>query len=296
MKAYASTSANVTGAFPLTVGKNSSTGTSTDGTPYVADYLNDLWPVLQGLMDRCGMTPSGSVEAYVAVGSGSNIGQGAFTGVATAQHLQSLAYNFGAPGEIVMDFIQGVNALPATRRALALQGQMVDGYLYPDLWYNCWCGSAANATASSFYTTSDAGGTTRATTGMTVNGVTGGRYLRLPDVRGLSPVGYGSNGTFTAVNATAFSSSVGLYAGQVAGLGAVLTDLMQGHYHDIASNAGASIIQNGGTGSSASIATSGSAFLTGKIGAPITDGTNGVPRTGAWTRGPSFACNIGIRY
>lgn len=302
MKAYVTTSANVTGVFPLTLAKNSSTGTATDGTPIVADYTNDLWPLMQGLMDRCAMTPSGTVEAYVAVGSGNASGQGAFTGVASAQHMQSLAYNFGAPGEIVFDFIQGVNALPATRRVLALTGSIVDGYLYPDLWYNCWCGSAANATAPWFFTSSSnasyaAATAARTTTGMTVNGVTGGRYLVLPDCRGLSPVGLGNNGMATGVAGTdGRSVNLTVYTGGTA-LGYILWDQFMGHWHQLYKASPNSAIPSVGAGSALPIdGTSNVAYSNDLLRDPKSDGTNGTPRTGAYTRTPGFACNIGIRY
>ena len=288
MKAYVTTSGQVTGVFPATVAKNSSTGAATDGTPILADYTNDMWPVMQGLMDRCAMTPSGSVEAYVAVGSGSLVGVGALTGVATAQHLLSLAYNYGAPGEIVFDFVQGVNALPATRRVMALQGQNIDGFLYPDLWYNTWCGAAANAAAVYFFTSSSSSATyatasaARSTTGLTVNGVTGGRYLFLPDLRGLSPVMVGTNGSptgiagYAAANATAFSAGTAL--------GAVLADMLQGHYHQTwVSEGGGSALPLGSGGP-----LQGSVYSYTPLSAsnpPITDGTNGTPRKGAETAG-----------
>jgi hypothetical protein len=293
MKAYATTSANVTGAFPVTVAKNSSTGTSTDGTPYLADYITDTWVPFQALLDRCGMTPSGNVEAYTAVGSGNASGQGAITGSTYMQHMLSMQYHFGAPGEIVFDFIQGVNALPATRRVMAFTGQNIDGFLYPDLWYNTWCGSAANATAVYFFTSSSSSATyatasaARSTTGLTVNGVTGGRYLFLPDLRGLSPIGLGINSNpwgnpgGAAVNGTAFAGG--------SSLGAILTDIMQGHLHSIAVNSGTGLSQVSNYFANTfnnNISTSG----------PIADGTNGTPRVGAYTRTPGFACNIGIRF
>jgi len=302
MKAYVTTSANVTGVFPFTVAKNSSTGVATDGTPIVADYTNDLWPVMQGLMDRCGMTPSGTVEAYVQVGSGSAVGVGALTGVASAQHLLSLGYNYGAPGEIVFDFIQGVNALPATRRVLALTGQIVDGFLYPDLWYNCWCGSAANATAVWFFTSSTqasyaAAQAARTTTGLTVNGVTGGRYLVLPDLRGLSPVGLGINGMSSGTaGANGQAANAAYFTGGTA-LGYILLDVMQGHYTNRNVSAATEQIVGTSGGAYGFVATgAGIVSTTASTGAPITDGTNGTPRTGAYTRTPGFACNIGIRH
>jgi len=287
MKSYQGTSGNVVGGFPLTAAKNSSTGVSTDGTPYVADYLNDIWQLLQGLMDRSGaMTPSGTVESYVQIGSGSAAGLGSIVGNPAMQHLQSMQAHFGAPGEIVMDFfgLAGSALGFQGHRVFALTGQVMDGWAYPDVWYNCWVGAAANPGATIFYTTSDAGGTTRATTGLTVNGVTGGRYLVLPDCRGLSPIGLGTNTKFGMGSLPTFASGGST-------LGAYLADMMQAHQHTVTSfingftsGAGFNALTLSGTGQ------------VNNTFATVTDGANGTPRTGLYTRTPGFACNIGMRF
>lgn len=302
MKAYITTSVNVGGVFPVSVAVNSSTGTSTNGTPYVADYVTDTWAMLQGLMDRCAMTPSGTIEAYTAVVAGNASGQGAITGSGIMQHIQSLQYHFGAPGEIVFDFFQSANALPGTRRVLALTGSIIDGFIYPDLWYNTWVGAAANGTAPFFFTSSTqasyaAASAARTTTGLTVNGVTGGRYLVLPDCRGLSPVGFGTNGTFKNANgsgATYASGSYFPYASGTAGLGQYLADMFQGHWHPLTGMG-----SGGGTGRFTPDSAGTGAYLSWsgvRAESPVTDNTNGTPTVGFFTRTPSFACNIGIRY
>lgn len=293
MKDYGVTSANVTGTFPLVRAKNSSTGTSTDGTPFVADYLQPTWVLTQSLMDRCGsMANSGTIESYTAVGSGSASGQGYVSGDPAQQLLWSMQRHFGLPGEIVEHFLN--STAQGQDRVLPLTGQVVDGYLYPDLWHNTWVGAGANATAAAFYTTSDAGGTTRATTGFTVNGVTGGRYLVLPDCRGLSPIGLGAN-TKTTIAYTGGTS-----------IGAYLADKMQGHEHLMrASTSGGTPASIGGATTDSFLGVSASsgryyASTTGDGSRVMTgyntEAGNTTPRTGLYTQTPGFACNIGIRY
>jgi len=217
MKDYLATyGANVTGSFPVTAAKNSTTSVSTDGTPFTADGYNDMWPLWMALLDRVAMVPSGSDEAYVAVGSGSASGQGAVVGSATQQKLWSFQRQFSQPGDIIAHFRNATSQ--SQTRELLLTGQVVDGYLYPDLWYNTWVGAGINNTAPAFYTTSDSGGTTRATTGLTVNGVTGGRYLKLPDLRG-----YGLRGVDTG--------NLRDPAGSTRGLGSAQLDAFQDHVH-----------------------------------------------------------------
>ena len=288
MKAYVTTSANVTGVFPNTLAKNSSTGVSTDGTPLVADYTNDLWPLMQCLMDRVGQTPSGTIEAYTAVGTGSAAGLGQTVNDPAQQHISSLARNFAAAGEIVFDVVNG-SAL--SRRVVQLQGQVLDGYLYPDLVFNTWVGAGSNGSATGFYTTSDSGGSTRATTGLTINGVTSGRYLVLPDYRGLSPIGLGVNTKFQ------LNTSPNVFPTGGATLAAYLADKMQGHYHQQYNNTtgGAATRYNTPTGGGS--LTGLTSIVDGStVAQAISDGTNGTPRTGLYTNGPGFACNIGVRY
>jgi len=280
MKSYLSSSANVNGVWPFIAPKNSSGPSLTDGTPILADFSAPDWALTQALMDRVSMTASGTVELYTAVGSGSSSGVGQTISDPAQQRIAALARNFGHPGELVFDMI----TTAPTRRVIALQGQTVDGFLYPDLWYSTWCGSANNATANAFFTTSDAGGVTRAVTGLTVNGVTGGRYLVLPDARGLSPAGNGTNGNATwgkTANGTFYTASI---------LTMYILDMMAGHLHQVYG------YQNSaGSGSSANSVNAGTASGV-YTGTPSTDGTNGTPRVGALTRTPSFVTNIGIRY
>ena len=277
MKKYENTSGYVTGTYPNTLAKNSSTGVSTDGTPWVQDYVNAHWALVQALSHRVGQTWSGTVEAYTAVGSGSAAGLGQTINDPAQQQFRALAANFGAAGELVFDVI---NASVTDRRVVQPQGQVLDGFLYPDLVYSTWVGAGANGAATGFYTTSDAGGTTRSAAGLTINGITSGRYLVLPDYRGLSPIMMGTNGK-TAI----------AYAGATT-LNAYLADQMQGHIHiETAQSAGGSLLTV-----QALLAGGGQANTNNTTTIPVTDGTNGTPRTGLYTRTPGFACNCGLRY
>jgi len=287
MKAYEAVSGQVLNTFPTVAAKNSSTGTSVDGTPLLADYWTDFWAFYQGLMHRAGtvaMTPSGTVEAYTAVGAGSAAGQGYIIGNPAMQHLQSMMSHFGMPGEIVPHFLN--TTTQALVRMLTLTGQVVDGFLYPDLVYATWVGSSANATAPAFYTTSDSGGTTRATTGLTVNGVTSGRYLKLPDLRGYSLRGVDTGNLRDP-------------AGSTRGLGSAQLDAFQGHFHRIKSP---DYLDNfasdgGANANGAQIARSAVAGVNyWSATAPITDGTNGTPRTAVETRMVNVNCFFAIRY
>jgi hypothetical protein len=283
MKDWGSAGINYTGVWPNVLPKNSSTGTSTDGTVYNADVIQPLWSLTQALMNRLPMAVSGTLEVYTAVGSGSSSGLGAIPGDPAQQLMWALQRNFSAPGEIVPHFLN--STAQGQVRALPLNGQVIDGFTYPDLWYNTWVGSAANAAAPAFYTTSDSGGTTRATTGLTVNGVTGGRYLNLPDCRGLFARGIGTSTVNQGANGTYFTGG--------SSMGQVLLDMTQGHVHVLTFYASVSGGGNTYPGTTNSF-TSGPYFNVTNL--PSTDGTNSTPRTGFETRPVSFACMWAVRY
>jgi microcystin-dependent protein len=103
--------------------------------------------------------------------------------------------------------------------------------------------------------------------------------FNLPDLRAAAPVGAGT--------------STGYTQNETIALGAKLNDQMQGHLHGPLSpatsfwGAGVSpVVQTGGAGALASVAST---------SVPITDGTNGTPRTGNVTRGKVVAVNYIIK-
>lgn len=162
------------------------------------------------------------------------------------------------------------NDTPAVHgdRVLLLQGQVVAIASYADLVTATYCGDANNATAPAFYKTSDAGGTTRSTAGT---------YFVLPDARGLSlkMLGTATINTRTKVGPTS--------------LGEMQEDQGQGHLHYDGYNS----TTGSGTGGGGNFAGNQTAVST---SAPISDGTNGTPRTGANTRDSSMGTNFGITY
>ena len=182
----------------------------------------------------------------------------------TAQIIEALCKGLGVgPGMGVMYW---KNDTPAALgdRVLLLQGQVILIATYPLLAAAVYCGDANNATAPAFYKTSDAGGTMRSTAGT---------YLVLPDTRGLSLKGVGN----ATVNTR---TKIG-----PAALGEVQEDQFQGWR-----------IRRGnvGTGEPAAGATYDDT-LNADL-SPVTDGTNGTPRTGANTRDSSIGTNFGITY
>jgi len=154
---------------------------------------------------------------------------------------------------------------------LLLQGQTILIAGYPLLVAACYVGDALNATAPAFYKTSDAGGTTRSTSGA---------YFVLPNAQAVSLKGVGNQTINTRVKSgPAF--------------GAVEEDQLENHYHSMTPN----------SGSNNSPITGGSLVLTNVatvtpnpcIGAVITDGTNSL-RSGATTRDNTLGTNFGITY
>ena len=184
-----------------------------------------------------------------------------------------------AVGDLV--FTMASAAVVATRRVIALTGQVLTIASYPELCAAVYCGDANNPTADCFYKTSDAGGTTRSTSGT---------YMVMADARGLAIVGIGANLKITAANGSNYTggSAVARY----------LTDMMQGHKHPVSwpgFNNAASTANAGSfsTGDASPITTRTTLMA---IGNPSSDGIYDIPRTGAYTRGPSLGAQICIVY
>ena len=282
---------NRTGTFPNTVAKNASAAGATDGTEYVAPFLNDLWGFWQGILTYAGMTPNGVGETSPA---------NAVVALGTAQQkLQALQMlGLGAPGELVFDCIApgsgtygsqsmawgaaagGPPARYQYRRVLPMTGQV--GIVianYADLCAAVYCGDANNATATAFYKTSDAGGTTRSTSGT---------YMTMGDFRGVTIRGRDTGNVHDPAGSTR-----GGFGGQIASLQA---DAMQGHYHNI-SGEGIDGTLGGSDGPLGNINANGSlSQLTRPATSAITDGINGNPRIASETRMYNASCNIGLRY
>jgi microcystin-dependent protein len=109
----------------------------------------------------------------------------------------------------------------------------------------------------------------------------GSTTFNLPDARGLVSVGAGAHGSMTRADGSAYNGG---------SVGASRNDQMQGHLHavnPIPASYNASI----GAGSNS---WSGTTSI--NTGAPITDGTNGTPRTGNETRPAEIAVLVCIKY
>jgi microcystin-dependent protein len=106
----------------------------------------------------------------------------------------------------------------------------------------------------------------------------GSTTFNLPDMREAAPVGIGTRAS-------------GVTAHDTFTLGQFKDDQMQGHYHSLHSNTTTPI-------SSLYPATgnAGVSDLTDAVRSPITDGTNGTPRTGTTTRGKQLGVNFIIKY
>lgn len=291
MKAYENIVVNKIGTFPSVLAQNASAAGATDGTEYIADLVNDLWGFWQTVLQFAGQTPNGTLEASAATAA-SALGN-------AQQKLQSMQMLFGAPGELVFDCIAPGSGTYGSqsmvwgaaaggppmryqyRRVLPLVGQVgVVIANYPDLCAAVYCGDANNGTATAFYKTSDAGGTTRSTSGT---------YMTMGDFRGVTIRGRDTGNVHDPAGSTR-----GGFGGQIASLQA---DQMQGHIHG---SYGASSTTGGVLAVFSALDTTGSGINSdhpsNTISIPITDGTNGNPRTGTETRMYNASCNISIRY
>ena len=149
-----------TGTFPDVTADQSSGATVRDGAPLHADWVNDLWGAFQAMLDAADVTPSGSAESS----SASDI-------------LAAIRKIAGAPGEILYWGGNSRAYAAHENRLLSLEGQVITIANYPELVDAVYIGNAYNSNVlyTAFYKTSDAGGTTRSTSGA---------YMVLPDCRG----------------------------------------------------------------------------------------------------------------
>lgn len=257
---YGATFTNYSGSFPDYEAVNVSAPGAGDGTEFVAALVNDIWGRAQALLDYAGLTPDGVQEAPD-----------------TAQILTALSKGYGiGPG---IGVIYWKNGTPAANRdrVLLLQGQVIEISNYPLLAAAVYVGDANNGTAPAFYKTSDAGGTTRSTSG---------GYMVLPDTRAVSLKGVGNRTINTRVKTGPAS------------VGSIIEDAFQGHWHITVFNySGGSSPNNiitapGGNTGGASI----TPLINSGVENPITDGTNGPLRTGAQTQDCTIRTNFGITY
>jgi len=119
----------------------------------------------------------------------------------------------------------------------------------------------------------------------------GSLTFNLPDLREAAPVGIGTTGSLVTSTGSAVT------AHDTYTLGQFKDDQMQGHYHNALFQGASSV--DGGLGR---IGTFGGTYTpllrndSFTVGTPLTDGTNGTPRTGTVTRGKRVGVNYIIKY
>lgn len=248
----------VTGDWPNSVGKNASGASASDGTPFCADLINDLWGWQKRIMYLAGMTPSGVADDYSA------------SDIVTA-----LSRVIRGPGEFAQVALNATEL--ALRRLLPLTGQQLLISSYPNLCAAVYVGDAANPTAGAFYKCTSDG--TRSTSGT---------YLKMPDARGVFLRGLGTNVTLKMASGTGYSG--GTYPGDS------LLDVMMGHWHD-SYNGASSGGSFGGTTYPSSTFTRAQVTQSGTIVIGATsDNVHGDPRLGFENAPASIAAQICITY
>jgi hypothetical protein len=251
---------NTNGVLGGYTAKNASGAGATDGTPYVAAFIDDIWGPKQALMDRASLTPNGVTES-----------------VAASQILDAMEKGYALGAGYIVQYEKA--ASPATNgdRVLLLTGQGVLIASYPELTTAVYVGDGNNATAATYYKADDAAGTIRNTAGT---------YLILPDYRGVVPRGLD---VAAAIDPGGASRT----------LGSLQQDAYQGHHHQFygsnvpyaggtgnlyygvkAANAGVAVDNSDGEGARES----------------VTDGVNGTPRISSETRMYNIATTYGITY
>lgn len=257
-------------AFPDTQAVNVSAPGAGDGTEFIALMVNDIWGRAQALMDYAGLTPDGVTEAP-----------------GTAQIIEAIGRGFSVgPGFGVQYWKAGTPAANGDR-VLLLQGQVILISSYPELVAACYVGDGNNATAATFYKTSDAGGTTRDTAGT---------YFVLPDARGLSMKNIG-DATISGRTKTGPTELGDVQEDQFQGwqLGATEDSTGARNYWGYAGNrdelADRTANPNFTYGVYSTTGQGSSRMLN-----AVSDGTNGTPRTGTNTRDSSLGTNYGICY
>lgn len=269
---YAAVLTNTSGSFPDIDAVNVSAPGAGDGTEFVAAMVNDIWGRAQAVMDYAGLTPDSVQEAPD-----------------TAQFLEALNKGWGiGPGCGVIYWKDGTPTANGDR-VLLLQGQVVLIANYPLLVAATYIGDGNNADTdyTGFYKTSDAGGTTRSTSGT---------YFVLPDTRGLSLKNIGD----ATINTRTKTGPV------------KLTELQEDQFQ--AWQAGADqdgtgardywgMIQardflntNTATANAGNVRYDTTNQGDGRMVKAMNDGTNGTPRSGTNTRDSVIGTNFGITY
>lgn len=128
------------------------------GTPWTADVLNDFWGFASAVYVSGDITPDNDPEQ-----------------ANDSEIFLGLQRSCGHPGEVVAWTGPTSYLTSGKIRLLPLTGQVVTIADYSQLCAAVYVGDGNNPTAPAYYKTSDAGGTTRSTSGS---------YMVFPDLRG----------------------------------------------------------------------------------------------------------------
>jgi len=258
---YAATAFTV-GAFPVVTAQNASGAGATDGTPYLATFIDDIWGRFQALMDRAGIVPSGVTES-----------------VSASQHIESLKKGFALGAGYTVMYNKDADPVTNGDRVIILTGQGILRANFTELDAAVYVGDGNNTTVQAgggaFYRADDAAGTLPNIAGI---------YLILPDYRGRVPRGDDIGATVDPDGAARF-------------LGDHQDDSLQGHFHgtsqiDAQAVAGTDGTLRFKTQNDGNNAFTGNAFIAG----PITDGSNGTPRISSETRSTNVQTRYAITY
>lgn len=159
---YASVFTNVNGSFPTITGKNATGAGATDGTEFIAAFVDDGWGRYQALMSRAGLTPDGVTESTT-----------------NSQHIESLKKGFNLGAGYIVSYNKAGTPAANGDRLLLLTGQGITRANYPELDDACYVGDANNAAVAAaggaFFRADNSDGSSPNITGI---------YLILPDLRG----------------------------------------------------------------------------------------------------------------
>jgi microcystin-dependent protein len=154
------------------------------------------------------------------------------------------------------------------------------GTVAPDGWLICDGSPLSRTTYADLY----------AVIGTNFGAGDGSTTFNLPNLEGISLTGVGSQN----INGRSKSGPA---------LGAAREDQEQGHFHNVRKSSDGSdiggyaqVVSNATGGASYGITDVNTAGSTIRVGNPLTDGTNGTPRTGAYTHGPEVGVNFIIKY
>ena len=267
---YAAAFTNFSGAYPNILAINASGPSTTDGTEFVANMINDsMWGVNQMILNHAGLSPNGVLESNTA-----------------SQIKEALWKGFGGAPGIVQQWHLDDDPGTTGHRVLLLNGQGILRANYTDLDAAVYVGDANNAAVEAaggaYYRADDAAGTIPNIAGV---------YLILPETRGYVPRGLDVAASVDPDGASRY-------------LGDPQLDAVQGHVHysGIANNGTAIFVYGNTTNDMPGNATtqvqedSDPRANQGETSVPKTDGASGTPRTSTETRMVNFSTKWGIWY